>query len=146
MSEIKAKNTIKAPRISVVLFNIIMLALVCGSIVAIISLAIVFSALTDSLLDYKSRLYYSEESRKISNEQIIDMARDIQDLRTKNQTMAIQSYVSGIIEGISEKDRYSEIWHEGYNSGIMQNTVSTSQTEDKSLSGITASDIQSWEK
>jgi len=134
MSEIKSKNTIKAPRISAVLFNIIILAIECTLIVVVISGVTVFSALTDSVLDYKSRLYYSEEARKISNEQIIDMARDIQDLRTQNQTIAIQSYVSGIIEGISEKDRYSEIWHEGYNSGIMQDPVNTAQTEDKNFS------------
>lgn len=62
----------------------------------------------------------NEKSEKIDQDQIRDLIYTYQEEQNKNEEIATRNYVAGVVDCINRRDYYTEIWHEGFDSG-MQN-------------------------
>lgn len=59
----------------------------------------------------------SERAEQINNDQIRDLLAAIQQLKTEKESIANQSFVSGVVSTLQDHDHYDRIWHDGYDRG-----------------------------
>lgn len=65
----------------------------------------------------KQQIAFSEKSKQIQTDQIQDLTYQLSQLKTEQQFDATKNFVAGVVEAISNKNYYSEIWHSGYDRG-----------------------------
>lgn len=65
----------------------------------------------------KQQIAFSEKSKQIQTDQIQDLTYQLSQLKTEQQFEATKHFVAGVVEAISNKNYYAEIWHSGYDRG-----------------------------
>ena len=57
------------------------------------------------------------EARSIAADQIQDLMMQIENLRSQQETVAVQQFVAGAVAAYHSPDRFSQVWHDGYDRG-----------------------------
>jgi len=65
----------------------------------------------------RQQIVFSEKSKQIQTDQIQDLTYQLSQLKTEQQFEATKHFVAGVVEAISNKNYYAEIWHSGYDRG-----------------------------
>lgn len=66
----------------------------------------------------KQEMQISNKMKQIDEDQIRDLLYEINKINTDTQTIAVTNYVAGVVDSISKKDYYYEIWHNGFDKGF----------------------------
>lgn len=62
-------------------------------------------------------LRLSQKSKDIEADQSRDLMNQLTQAKLENSALATRFFVSGVVEAVANPDRYSEIWHAGYDRG-----------------------------
>ena len=84
------------------------------SVVLLLQVVIFQHQQIDSL---KQELKLSEKSKEIEEDQSKDLMYQLTQCKIESESLSTKYFVAGIVEAVSKPDRYSEIWHSGYDRG-----------------------------
>jgi hypothetical protein len=59
----------------------------------------------------------SEKARKIESDQVRDLFYALRETKAQNETIAVQSFVAGVVDTLKREPEYQKIWHDGYDRG-----------------------------
>jgi hypothetical protein len=65
----------------------------------------------------KQELKISEKAKEIEEDQTQDLMYQLTQHKIESEALATKYFVAGVVEAISKPDRFSEIWHSGYDRG-----------------------------
>jgi len=65
----------------------------------------------------KENVKLTEQARQIEHDEVRDLMFALQEERGKNEVVAAQSFVAGVVDTLNRPDHYQEIWHSGYDRG-----------------------------
>ena len=58
-----------------------------------------------------------QKAKEIEQDQSLDLMYQLTQAKLENSSLATKYFVAGVVEAVSKPDRYSEIWHSGYDRG-----------------------------
>lgn len=90
-------------------------ASVCISVVVVLVQVIVTQWMCISNL--RCRLEIAEQADRINDDQIRDLAMQMETLRITNESEGHKNFVAGVIKATQTPNLYKEVWHAGYDSG-----------------------------
>lgn len=71
----------------------------------------------------------SDKARTIDGDQIRDLLYTVQQLKSEQESIRTQAYVSGAVSVLENKDHIQGIWHDGYDRGAEVTMLSMSTLE-----------------
>lgn len=113
--------------------------------ISFVSSVLLFLALQVVLYQYfyinrlEQEVRLAQKAKDIDSDNIRDILYELNQAKTENQFLGSKQFVAGVVEAIAKPERYSEIWHSGYDRGasVQQYAdqvgarIYTEKTEDK---------------
>lgn len=60
----------------------------------------------------------AQQAKNIDNDNIRDILHELSQVKMESEATSSRQFVAGVIEAITKPERYSEIWHSGYDRGV----------------------------
>ncbi len=59
----------------------------------------------------------SDQARRIESDQVRDLMYALRESQGRNEAIAVQSFVAGVVDTLKREPEYQKIWHDGYDRG-----------------------------
>jgi hypothetical protein len=78
----------------------------------------IFVAQLVEIMSLRRELRIAQQACHIETQQSEDLAQQLSQLKAENLAIGTRQYIAGVIDTFSRPEKYSAIWHNGYDRGM----------------------------